>query len=178
MPGFDDIAWFPLCAGLTVLGLIATWLAWRRRGAASGLRLGAWSLLPLVAYLTGIVSVLWEIGTAIAGWAASFVVSPTVWAGVGLAGLAVVGFVVSGVLKRRAGSATRDKPAAERAQPAEMQRSAAGQLQGDGDTAGSTQQLPTSSKAKSAADTSNESDSSAEDDFSDVEEILRRRGIS
>lgn len=35
MPDYSQITWLPLCAGLTVLGLAGSWLAWRRRGAAA-----------------------------------------------------------------------------------------------------------------------------------------------
>ena len=55
MEGFEGVAWLPLCAGLTVVGCILSWVAWRRRGAGAGLRGIAWSLLPVAAYLTGAV---------------------------------------------------------------------------------------------------------------------------
>lgn len=102
MTGFDRVAWFPLCAGLTALGLAASWLAARRRGGAAGLRGAAWSLLPLAAYLTGLVTLLWQIGTALTRWVTGFVFSPTVWAGVAVTGLAAICFLVSGFLRRRA----------------------------------------------------------------------------
>ena len=35
---YGAISWLPLTAGLTVVGLALTWLAWRRSGAAAGLR--------------------------------------------------------------------------------------------------------------------------------------------
>ncbi len=107
MSGFDDVAWFPLCAGLTGLGLVASWLAWRRRGVAAGMRGTAWSLLPLAAYLTGAVEMLWRIGTAVADWVAGFVFSPRVWSGVVIVGLAVVLFLLSGALRRRSPSRAR-----------------------------------------------------------------------
>src|SRR6266498_3458730 len=100
MSGFDEVAWFPLCAGLTGIGLVASWLAWRRRGVAAGLRGAAWSLLPLAAYLTGAVEMLWRIGTAVADWVAGFVFSPRVWSGVIVVGLAVLLYLVSGAPPR------------------------------------------------------------------------------
>ncbi len=105
MSGFDQVAWLPLCAGLTLVGLVGSWLAGRRRGAAAGLRGAAWSLLPLAAYLTGILPLLWRIGTAVAGWVADLVFSPRVWAGVALTGLAVALYMTARVLRR--GAATR-----------------------------------------------------------------------
>ncbi len=35
---FDQIAWLPLCAALTAAGVAFAFFAFRRRGAAAGLR--------------------------------------------------------------------------------------------------------------------------------------------
>lgn len=165
MGGFEQVAWFPLCAGLTALGLVASWFAWRRRGAAAGLRLAAWSLLPLAAYLVGIIGVLWDVGTTIVGWAVDLVISPLVWAGVALAGLSVVAFVVSGVLKSR-------RPKAPSARAA---GSASGAAAAD---APRSREIKATRMQPAGTNTSSSSATSADDDFSDVEEILRRRGIT
>ena len=53
-----------------------------------------WSLLPLAAYLTGSTEMFWKMGVAVGDFAKGFVFSPKVWAGIALAGLAVVLFVV------------------------------------------------------------------------------------
>src|SRR6201996_1057705 len=101
MSTYNSIAWLPLCAGLTGIGLVASWFAFRRRGLGSGLRGVAWSLLPLAAYLTGSIQMFWKIGTAIGDFAAHLVLSPRVWSGVGVAAVAAVLFVVSAPLQRR-----------------------------------------------------------------------------
>src|ERR1022692_4869463 len=101
MSTYSQIAWLPLCGGLTVIGLAASWFAWRRRGAAAGLRGVAWSLLPVAAYLTGAIEMLWKMGTAVSSFAASFIFSPKVWSGVIVAGASALLFVVSGALRRR-----------------------------------------------------------------------------
>jgi hypothetical protein len=97
----DNATWQALGLTLTVLGLVVSVLLWRRRGAVSGLRAAAWSLLPLAAGLTGTLRLLWEIADSVASWAARLVFSPTVWLGIVLAGVSVVLFVVSGILRRR-----------------------------------------------------------------------------
>ncbi|HEY2239388.1 MAG TPA: cellulose synthase, partial [Streptosporangiaceae bacterium] len=102
MSNYDNIAWLPLCAGLTGLGLVLSYLVMRRRGLGSGLRWAAWSLLPLAAYLTGAIKMIWKMGVAIGDFAKGFVFSAQVWAGIAVAGLAVVLFVASGPLRRRA----------------------------------------------------------------------------
>src|SRR6516164_3705222 len=101
MSTYDKIAWLPLCAGLTGLGLVLSYLAMRRRGLASGLRWAALSLLPLAAYLTGSIEMFWKMGVAVGDFAKGFVFSPRVWAGIALAGLAVVLFMVSGTMRRK-----------------------------------------------------------------------------
>ena len=113
MTTYDNIAWLPLCAGLTGLGLVLSYLARRRRGPGTGLRWAAWSLLPIAAYLTGSIEMFWKMGVAVGDFAKGFVFSPKVWAGIALAGLAVVLFVVSGPMRRRAVGRDQDKQAAE-----------------------------------------------------------------
>ena len=120
MSTYNSISWLPLAGGLTLLGVILSWVAWRRRGAAAGLRGVAWSLLPLAAYLTGAIKMLWQMGAAIGDFASSFVFSPRVWAGVIVAGAAGVLFAVSGGLRRirrRSGGDTATEQASRPAQP-------------------------------------------------------------
>jgi len=99
---YDQIQWLPLTAGLAILGLIVSFFVWRRRGAAAGLRGVAWSLLPVAAYLIGAIALLWRFGSAIASFASSFVFSPRVCAGIIVALVSVLLFVVSGRLRSRA----------------------------------------------------------------------------
>jgi heme exporter protein D len=166
---FDQIAWFPLCVGLTVAGLVLSFMAFRRRGAASGMRMTAWALLPLAAYLTNALQALWTIGSTLVGFVTSLVFNPLVWAGVAVAGLSVVLFVVSGVLRgRKLAKAGGGKKAGEAAAevPAGRQAPAA---------------RPAAAKAapKSGPKPAVESrKKSADDDFSDIEDILKKRGIS
>ncbi len=157
MSVYSQIAWLPLCGGLTILGLIGSWIAWRRRGAVAGLRGVAWSLLPLAAYLTGAVKMLWQMGSAVSSFAASFVFSPRVWAGVFVAGLAVVLFVVSGGLRRRRGR----KPKAV---------SPGGPATGPG--------VPSPAPPGKALKPAKSKIPAVDDDLGDVADILRRHGIS
>jgi hypothetical protein len=156
MSTYNQIAWFPLCAGLTGLGLVLSWFVFRRRGLRAALRGVAWSLLPLAAYLTGAIEMIWKMGVAIGDFASSFVFSPEKWAGIAVTGLAVVIFVVSGMLRGRA-----DKPA----------REAKGRDGQPGAPAAKKSQAiaARSSRAPAATD---------DDDFSEIEQILRNRGIS
>jgi hypothetical protein len=96
---------------LTLLGLGASAFIWLRRGAVSGLRAVAWSLLPLAAGLTGTLRLAWDILDSIGSWAARLVFSPVVWLGIVVAGVSVVLFVVTGVVRRRQGPAPEGRKA-------------------------------------------------------------------
>jgi hypothetical protein len=156
---YSQIAWLPLTGGLALLGFIGSWFAWRRRGIAAGLRGVAWSLLPLAAYLIGAIELLWRFGTAIADFATSFVWSPKVWAGLVVAGVSLGLFVVSGRLRgRRRGRKETEAQAQPGALPARTSP-----------TASQPAKLP-AGKRKAGAP--------MDDDMKDIEQILRKHGIS
>jgi hypothetical protein len=184
MSTYNSIAWLPLCAGLSGLGLVLSYLAGRKRGLRSFLRGAAWSLLPIAAYLTGSIEMFWKIGSAIGAFATAFVFSPRVWSGIAVAGLAAVLFVASGGRRRRrarvgrqgkdsvAGTsggqpsldAGRGSTATTVAVPATRQQAAqpaaASGAGGDGKT----------KRGKGGA-------THEDDDMKEIEEILRNRGI-
>jgi hypothetical protein len=172
---YDKIAWLPLCAGLTGLGLVLSYIAMRRRGPGAGLRWAAWSLLPLAAYLTGSIEMFWKMGVAVGDFAKGFVFSPRVWAGIALAGVAVVLFMVSGPVRRKvkqgqdkqAVAANPTSSGATRTLPA----ATGGQLATRPDPA----LTPVPAKAPGKARKGKPAD---DDDLSDVEDILRRHGIT
>ncbi|HYO40763.1 MAG TPA: hypothetical protein VER39_14020 [Nocardioidaceae bacterium] len=114
MSSVDATTWQGLGLLLTVLGLLVSLVLWRRRGAASGIRGIAWSLLPLAAGLTGTLRLLWEIGDAIVGWALRLVFSPVVWLGVAVAGVSLMLFAVAALMRAR-GVGTRPRGSAPRA---------------------------------------------------------------
>jgi len=157
---YSQIAWLPLTAGLTLAGLIISFFVWRRRGVAAGLRGVAWSLLPLAAYLIGAIELLWRFGTAIGNFAASFVFSPKVWAGIIVVIVSVVLFVVAGRLrgrgKRRVGAKAASQEAGTGASPAV--------------SGGKPAKAVSPAKKRQA-------NGLDDDDLGDVAEILRRRGI-
>jgi hypothetical protein len=177
--------WLPLCGGLTGLGLVLSFLAMRRRGLGSGLRGASFSLLPLAAYLTGAIEMLWKIGVAIGDFATGFILSTRVWSGIAVTGLAVVLFVVSGPLRRRRVKRGRDKPAAGRGASAgavaEAGRGTPGTLvarpgatvpanTGSANTGQANTAPAKPRKGKDAGDD--------DDDLGDVADILRRHGIT
>jgi hypothetical protein len=148
----DDILLFAISLGLTVVGLVGSWGAYRRRGAASGMRGAAWSLVPMGAYLTGTTKFL-----------ADLALSPSKWAGVIVVGLAVVLYMVSGVLLRRgAGQGEADAAGGGAAKAQKSPKAAKG---------------PARRPAKGAVEQGKPDASGLGDDLGDIQEILKRRGI-
>jgi hypothetical protein len=172
MSTYSQIAWLPLCGGVTGVGLVASYLVYRRRGFAAGLRWAAWSLLPLAAYLTQSVQTLWDMGVKLVDFATGFVLSPERWAGIALVGVALVAFVVSGLLRR--GHAVTDggepKSGGIRGRAAKQDTAAK-----QGTAAGAAAQKPKALERRSAKQPATAGD---DDDFSEIEKILRNRGIS
>jgi hypothetical protein len=153
---------FVICVALTGVGLFASWLRWRRKGPRAGVRLAAWSLLPIAAWMVGVATLIERLGSAFARFGASFVFSTKTWAGLLVAVVAVLMFLVSGgipaVSKRKAKKAAKSGPA----EPGSS-RASAGSAAITAGKAGKTK------APRPAAD---------DDGLGDVEEILRRRGIS
>jgi hypothetical protein len=169
---YDKIAWLPLCGGLTGLGLVLSYIAMRRRGLGAGLRGAAWSLLPLAAYLTGAIEMFWKMGAAIGDFAKGFVFSAQVWAGIAVTGLAVVLFVVSGPLRRRAKQGQGTQGQGQGTQAVGTKASGRELAPRTAPAAGpAPAKAPVKApRGKSAADD--------DDDLGDVEDILRRHGIT
>ena len=146
----DEVTWAALTAVLTALGAAWTWHAFRRRGVASGLRGAGLSLLTPAAYLTGTLEMFTEIGTSVADWATSLVLSPLVWAGIVLTGLSVLLLGTSAALRARC-------------------RGGAPGALGPGEARDAPAGLPPSrGRGEPAID----------DDLADIEAILKRRGIT
>jgi hypothetical protein len=164
---YDQIVSLPLCAGLTGLGLVLSYLVMRRRGLGSGLRGAAWSLLPLAAYLTGSVKMFWKIGVAIADFAKGFVFSAEVWSGIAVAGLAALLFVVSGPLRRRRVKRGQD------AKPVGTAAATGREIAPRTAPAASMATTQTPAKARRGKPAAGD-----DDDLGDVEDILRRHGIT
>jgi hypothetical protein len=172
MNTWNSIAWFPLCIGLTGVGLVLSWFTWRRKGARRGVQAAAWSLLPLALYLTGAIELVGRIGSAIVQFASSFVFSPKTWAGVALFVLIALIFLVFGGIPLLSGKKRRARKK-ELKQQAAADRPAAAAGPGGREVAqvGAAKPAKQAKSAKGGAD----------DDLgldADVAEILRRRGIT
>ncbi|WP_017624333.1 hypothetical protein [Nocardiopsis chromatogenes] len=160
-----------LGAAITIVGLLISWVVWRRRGAAAGLRGVAWSLVPLAAGLLGLMATVWRAVADIVGILAGLLFNPMVWGGVAVAALAAVLFLVSGVMRakgkgvrpaRGGGEPKRGKKAAE--------GGAAPGLEGGGATQDPAAQAAGGARGKKAK-------AGGDDDMGDIEDLLRKHGI-
>lgn len=153
----DQGAYLALAAALTVLGAIWTWVALRRRGLGAGVKALGWTLLAPAAYLTGLLRAGGRIVDAIADWAARLVFSPMVWIGFGIAALAIVLIFVARFLP------TKEKPSRA------ARKGSTGAA-----TAGAAGPASVAAPKTAKSPVTDEDD----DDLADVNDILKKYGIS
>jgi hypothetical protein len=145
----NDASWGALALSLTVLGGIYTWWALRHRGMVAAVRAAGLTLLPIAAWLTGLLEVFGTITNAVGNWLARLVFSPSVWLGMVVFVVAIVMIVGANALGRRGSP-----------QPSKKSRKAA--------PAGG-------SKAVAAP---SPSDPLIDDEMAEIQAILKKRGIS
>ncbi|QCW50918.1 cellulose synthase [Nocardioides dongxiaopingii] len=155
----DDVSYGVLALALTLVFGVATWFAYQRRGLGAGLKGAGITLLPLAAYLTKTLEMFARVGDAIGDWAVRLVLSPVVWVGIAVAGVAVLLFGAGRVVDRRGGGAA---PRRQRKQRAGTDPAA----------------LPPTAAAPSAAANRQKGAPAIDDDLADIEAILKSRGIS
>lgn len=155
-----------VCVALSAAGLaIAMLTAYRRRYLAA-VRTAAFALLPVGLYMTGLVTLGRKVGTATGSWAADLVFKPSVWLGFGVLAVSVVLYTGTRFAAGRVGGSRRERKAAAAAAGAPAVAPGA-----------STPSLPPGRKAAGPKPKAKSSADGGLSDFSDIEEILKRRGI-
>jgi hypothetical protein len=97
----NDVSWGALALALTGLGGIYTWWALRHRGFSAAVRAAGITLLPLAAWMTGLLQVFGTVSNAFLHFFTRLVFSPLVWLGVLLFVVAFVLIGASNVVRRR-----------------------------------------------------------------------------
>ncbi|MGW0815091.1 hypothetical protein ACWD00_17835 [Streptomyces viridiviolaceus] len=141
-----------VCSAVSAAGLgIAAVTAYRRRFLAAT-RIAAYALIPVGLVMTGVVE-----------WLADTAFSPTAWAGFAVLGVSWLLFLTTRTVERRRGGTRKERKAAARgaAERDAVAPAASGPSLGPGSRPASR---PTG-KAR------------GEDDFSDIEAILKKHGI-
>lgn len=143
-----------VCSAVSAAGLgIAVVTAYRRRFLAAA-RIAAYSLVPVALVMTGVVQ-----------WLADTAFSPTAWAGFGVLGLSWVLFATTRIVERRRGGTRKERKAAGAAEASDaVAPGASAPALGQGSR-------PAAKQAKQAPA------SRGDDDFSDIEAILKKHGI-
>jgi hypothetical protein len=157
----NDVSWGALALSLSILGGIYTWWALRSRGITAAVRGAGLTLLPLAAWMTGLLQVFGDIGTSLAHWLTRLVFSPTVWLGM------IIGFVAV-VLIGGANAVSRRMPADK---PADKARD----KPGDKPDRRSRRSAATRPKAVTPAA---KHDPLIDDEMAEIQAILKKRGIS
>jgi hypothetical protein len=154
MPAVDTVL-LPLCVGLTLLGVIATGIAWRRGNKGRVIQGIGLALAPIALYFSGLLRLLWDAIVAFGTWASKIILSPPVWFGLSLLGLCVVLWVVGGLIARRSSSAK------SKAVSTESTASALPSKKGAGKTSGKSRQ----------------SEPPIDEEMAEIEALLKSRGI-
>jgi hypothetical protein len=159
MPAADTVL-LPICVGLTLLGVIATGIAWRRGNKGRVVQGIGLALAPIALYFTGLLRILWDFVVAVVGWAGRIIFSPAVWFGLSLLGLCIVLWVVGGILARRGAAKAIAAGGASQSTSGRTSRQVGGR--------------PAKSPGRPVAKTSAPP---LDDDMAEIEELLRKRGI-
>lgn len=164
-----DVVTGALCMALTGLGLVIAVQTARQRRYLSATRWTAAALFPVGLYLTGLATLARRVGSAAADWATDLAFGLKAWGGVAMLALAVTLLLVSRMVADRKG----DTAAPSSADLSAVDRSA---LTGSAPPAAASR--PQKQPKPAAAPRSRRAARGAVDDeFADIEEILRRRGI-
>ncbi|MEU0616626.1 hypothetical protein ABZ476_28890 [Streptomyces albogriseolus] len=144
-----------VCSAVAAAGLgIAVVAAYRKR-YLTATRIAAYALVPLGLVMTGVVE-----------WLADTAFSPTAWAGFGVLGLSWLLFATTRTVERRRGGTRKERKAArESAAPAATAPGASAPALGQAPSRG---QSPAPRQKPTAQ---------GDDDFSDIEAILKKHGI-
>ena len=161
MPPADTVL-LPLCVGLTLLGVIATGVAWRRGSKGRVVQGVGLALAPIALYFSGLLRLLWNGVVAVGTWASRVILSPAIWFGLSLLVLCVVLWVVGGVVARRF-------PGTKKAKAVNTGSGA------DSVTTGRT--APNARAGKAVAKGGPRQSPPIDDDMAEIEALLKSRGI-
>lgn len=150
----NDVSWGALALALTTLGGIYTWWALRHRGFAAAVRAAGITLLPLAAWMTGLLQVFGTVTHAFVHFFTRLVFSPVVWLGVIVFVVAFVLIGASKVMGRRGESGTNESRAS------------------------GPRKRRTGKPAPKAVGPTTRNDPLIDDEMAEIQAILKKRGIS
>ena len=157
-------ALLPLCIGLGLLGVVVGVIAFVRGRRGRALQGLAFALGVVALYLTGLLRLVWDAVVAVVRWTTGNVFDLEAWVGFGALALAVVLWVVGGVVARR--SRRRAKAVAAEGR---------GQAQVGAGKPAAAPAGRTVARPKQGAPAKQQDDSA--DEMAEIEALLKSRGI-
>ena len=159
-----------VCLALSAAAVVVAILAATKGRYRRAVRWAAVALVPTGLYLTGLVTVFSRIGHTIGDWAADLVFDPRVWVGVCMLGGAVALALLTGIGRHRTPKAVETSVAVPATTgPGRTPAVTAGAAQASAKPAAKPTGKASGKNGKKADD--------GLDDFGDIEEILKRRGL-
>jgi len=171
-----DVVTGALCMALTGLGLVIAVQTARQRRYLSATRWTAAALFPVGLYLTGLATLARRVGSAAADWATDLAFGIKAWGGVAMLALAVTLLLITRMVAGRQGPSPSGGGDAA---PGSAGLSAAdlAALTGSAPSTGPATPARKQPKPAAAPRSRRAARSDVDDEFADIEEILRRRGI-
>ncbi|GAA3580231.1 hypothetical protein GCM10022197_42500 [Microlunatus spumicola] len=158
-----DVVLLPLCIGLGLVGVVVALIAFTRGRRGRALQGLAFAVGVVALYLTGLLRLVWDAVVAVVRWATGNVFDLTAWIGFGALALAVVLWVVGGIVARRTRRRTKAEAADAKGQP----RVGTGPAAPAGRAPAKAQPAGRAPAQKPAQD----------DDMAEIEALLKSRGI-
>jgi hypothetical protein len=162
-----------VCAALSAAGLAVAFMTAYRRRFAAATRIAALSLVPVGLAMAGLIGLGGKIVKAVGTWAADLVLDPTVWSGFAVLAVAFVLYVVG----RLAGGKRAGRKERRAAARAEEPRTTPGKAAGPAIGAGAASSPAPGSESASTAKGGKPASGGGDEDFSDIEAILKKHGI-
>jgi len=169
-----DVVTGALCMALTGLGLVIAVQTARQRRYLSATRWTAAALFPVGLYLTGLATLARRVGGAAADWATDLAFGIKAWGGVAMLALAVTLLLITRMVAGRQGSSGSGDAAPGSAGLSSADLAA---LTGSTPAAGPATGTRKQPKPAAAPRSRRAARGDVDDEFADIEEILRRRGI-
>ena len=156
-------ALLPLCIGLGLLGVVVAVIAFARGRRGRALQGLAFALGVVALYLTGLLRLVWDAVVAVVRWATGNVFDLWAWIGFGALALAVVLWIVGGVVARRTRRRSKAVAAEGKGQP----------QVGAGTSAAAPAGRAVAEPKQGAA----AKQPAQDEDMAEIEALLRSRGI-
>lgn len=166
-----------VCAALSAAGLAVAFLTAYRRRFAAALRIAAFALVPIGLAMAGLLGLLWRIGRAVGSWGVDLALQPTVWSGFAVLALAVVLYLAGRAVGARGRARSTADGTREASLPARTDDSLSPGRAAPENTGAAAPKKDGKGRGDGKSGQAAPPSAGGGDDFSDIEEILKKHGI-